>query len=448
MPSQGLYNKGFVSAIQLMDAREIMPQIVDQARDRQFIDIARLIGRTLPTKVPIYHNHVNEDVNVVGVVNSVTSGSGSATVVAVLTEASSGVWRKGNVVRVNGKNALVTNVATTSNIDTLTLKSANGSNLTVAGTNKITFSTLASGEGANPVAGVRYKTTPYSNKVQIIEHFAPVITDIQGMSKQEITGKGIWGYQRDQDILMMKKAISGALISGQGSVTLFSDGSPALTDSDGNPVQLTSGLDEQVATYGGSRNATTTGVITLADIAAREDALIARKAPKDFMVIGSTAAMRPYSTFLKNLGSSGITSGRINIDGKEVDLTVEKYSSVGGFKYDFAMIDTFDDPTVYPSGVVDIAGSLYYIPKDAVALVGGGTQKRFTVRYMQNTEASPLTAGTGPNVRWEDMICEKSWGGLAPNPTAGDNKLYTKWTSYQGLELLGVRHFFKEGIIF
>ena len=264
------------------------------------------------------------------------------------------------------------------------------------------------------------------------------------MSRVEIADKGIYGYQRDQDMLLLKKAISGALIGGQQSVAQFGDAIVGLPDKDGAPIQLTSGLDEQISTYGGLRSLTVLGTVDLDQIAIREDAMIARKAPKDYMVIGSTAAMRPYSNFLKGLNSSGVTSARMNIDGREVDLVVNKYSSVGGFNYDFVNIATFDDPTMYPATSSDIGRSLYYVPKDSVALVGGGTSKRFLVRFLRNQY---LQKSVGPNVSWEDMIAEKNWGGLAPHSTDGDNVLHTKWTTYQGLELLGVRHFSKE-IIF
>lgn len=443
----GIFNKGYVSAIQMMDAREIMPEIVDVANDKQFIDITRLMGRTKETTVPIYYNHVNEDVNQVGIVASVTSGSGTVTVVAVLTSGSSGSWVKSQLIKVNGKNALITNVSTNSGtgVDTLTFSSVNANVLTVAAAAKITKVGAAVGEGANPATGTRYKTTLYSNKIQAIEHYAPGLTDIQAMSKTEIKGSGIWGYQRDQDITAMKKDISGTLIGGQGSVTLFADASPVLVDSDGKPVQTTSGLDEQVVTYGNTRNLTTTGVVVLADITAREDALIAKKSPKSFMVVGSTAAMRPYSTYFKALGSGGVNSVRMNIDGRSIDLVVDNYRSVGGFSYDHAQIDTFDDPTVYPSAATNIGGSLYYIPKDSVNLVNGGTQKRFLIRYMKN-EDSTNHAPQGKNVSWEDLICERSWGGKTG--TDGTNTLFTKWTTYQGLELLGLPHFFKEVVIF
>jgi len=447
MPSQGIYNKGFVSSIQLMDAREIMPEIVDVANDKQFIDISRIMGRTKETGVAVYYNHVNEDVNQVGIVASVTSGSGTTTVVAVLTSGSSGTWVKTQLIKVNGKNALITNVSTNSGtgVDTLTFTSVNANVLTVAAAAKITKAGAAVAEGANPATGTRYKTVLYSNKIQAIEHYAPGLTDIQAMSKTEIKGSGIWGYQRDQDITAMKKNISGTLIGGQGSVTLFSDATPVLVDSEGKPVQTTSGLDEQISTYSGSRNLTTTSVVTAADIATREDALIAKKSPKQFMVFGSTAAARPYSTYLKNLGSGGVESVRMQIDGRSVDLVVDNYKTVGGFSYDIAKIETFDDPTVYPSSATNIGGSLYYIPKDSVNLVGGGTQKRFLVRYMKNME-SMNHAAQGKNVTWEDLICERSWGGKTG--TDGSNTLYTKWTTYQGLELLGLPHFYKEVVIF
>jgi len=447
MPSQGTQNKRFVSSISLMDAREIYPKIIDQARDREFASLTKIMGRYKKTTMSIFHNHVNEDTNVIGVVDSVTTGNnvaGLATSVIVLTEATSGAWGKADVINIRGKNAIVRSVSTTANVDTLTIDSVNGTGIPVAATNKVYWRGKAAGEGAKPGTGIRYKTTPYSNKIQIVEVYGVPITDINSMSKVEIEGEGIYGYQRSQEMIMVKKAISAMMIGGQGSTTQFSDASPALVDADGNPIQTASGMVEQIATYGVSApNITTSGAVVGADISAYEDLLLAVKAPKDFMLVGGTAAMRPYSTFLKNLASSGVTSVRMHIDGREVDLVVDKFTSPGQFRYDLVQVDTFDDGTLYDSGVGGISAALYGIPKDEVALVGGGSEKRFNVRYQE--QAYGPKAG-GPNVKWADMVREHNSGGLAPNPTGDDNVWKTKWTAYMGPEFLGVRHFFRQAI--
>ena len=109
--STGTVVKSFVSAIDFLDQRDIDPNIYDQSRDRAFTDIMKIVNRTKPAKMFFYNNFVNNDVYEVANVASVTSGSGTATVVFVINSATT-FPRVGDLIKTSnasnvGKQALV-----------------------------------------------------------------------------------------------------------------------------------------------------------------------------------------------------------------------------------------------------------------------------------------------------------------------------------------------------
>lgn len=146
-------------------------------------------------------------------------------------------------------------------------------------------------------------------------------------------------------------------------------------------------------------------------------------------------ARRPWDVWLKNLGSSGVTSVRLNIDGRSVDMNVDHFS-YGNFEFDFIHLPIFDHPELMPAAVIpEVVGSVYWVPKDKVQVEGGGSQPRMQIRYFPK----PMAGG---NASYSNgIITEWYTGALAPVPTSSTMVWHTDWITYQGLECLGVKHF-------
>jgi hypothetical protein len=187
--SQGTVVKSFVSAIDFLDQRDIDPNIYDQSRDRAFTDIMKMVNRTKPAKMFFYNNFVNNDVYEVANVASVTSGSGSPTVVFVINSATT-FPRVGDLIKTSnasnvGKQALVTAVSGTS----ITVQSVDNSNFTVAASDKVQFGSNAFPEQSGAPANRRYGLTKYFNNIQIFRE-VDEISDVQKVAKIEVNVGG------------------------------------------------------------------------------------------------------------------------------------------------------------------------------------------------------------------------------------------------------------------
>lgn len=446
---QGTLNKPFVSAIQFLDQREINPNLIDQSRDRAFTDIMKIIGRYKETKVPIYNYFVNNDVFADSVVTSVSSGYGTAIITIVLTAATSGYARVGDVASFSNTNdtqggvkkqGIVQTVNTVSGVDTVKIQSVDNSPLYAATNDTIGWVSNAYGEGSGNPVNRKYGMTRYINQVQIFKE-TDIITDIQKGSKIEVTVNGqpyYLPYSHIQKVNYLNGVISAQMILGNQSITLFADANPYLIDASSNAIQTTMGLDQYINTYGASTSVASIGTLGFTDLNSMIDAFLANKAPNQQMGFSGSKARRPWDVFFKNLGSAGVTSVRMVIDGKSVDLEVD-HVSYGNFDFDLIHLPIVDHPQLFnPTVLPEIVGSIYWVPKDKVEVVGGGLEGRLQIRYM-NTGSE----GQGANTYSNGIISEWRTGALAPIPTTDAGVLNTYWKTIQGLEALGVKHFQK-----
>lgn len=441
--AQGTLNKAFVSAISFLDQRDINPNLIDQARDAEFTDIMKLVGRYKEAKVPIYNYFVNNDVFADGVISSVSSGYGTAIMTVVLTSASSGYARVGDLVRSSntnmvGQQAWIKQVTSVSGVDTIVLQSVNNSPLYGVANDILSFSSNAFAEKSDAPANRKYGVTRYINQVQIFRE-VDEITDVQKVSKIEVSINGQPYYTPLNHIYKLKALngfISAQMIAGVQSTTLFSDSNPYLADANGNPIQTTMGLDQYVTTYGISGQVSTLGTVGFTDVNTMIDNFIANKAPHQQMGFCGSRAKRPWDVWLKNLGSSGVTSVRLVIDGRSIDMEVDHFR-YGNFEFDFIYLPIIDHPQLFgPTVVPDINGSVYWVPKDKVRVEGGGMEARLQIRYLPKPMAGGNSLSNG-------IITEWHTGALAPIPTNSSMVWHTDWYTNQGLEALGLKHFQK-----
>lgn len=448
--TQGVVIKSFVSAIDFLDQRDIDPNIYDQSRDRAFTDIMKIVNRYKPATMFFYNNFVNNDVYEVGTVSAVTT-TGLAQIQFTINTAST-FPRVGDLIKTSntnniGKQARVQVVTLGSGTATLTVKSVGGNASAFFATigDLVQFGSNAFAEKSDAPVNRRYALTKYFNNIQIFRE-VDEISDVQKVAKIEVNVGGdyhILPYQTVQKVIKLNGDISVQMLAGDQSSTLFNDANPFLADpSSGLPIQTTGGLDWYITTYGISDSAAVLGVFGFTELDDIIDNFIANKAPQDFFVFMGSRSYGVISKFLKNLGSSGVTSVRIVVDGNTLDFEVEQLK-YRGYTFDFVHIPIFDHPQLFSATLVnDINGSLYFVPKDQVDTVDNGMQPRIQIRHTP----TPFM-GTSANMSSNGIITEWRTGALAEVPTSSLAQLHTDWMTQQGLECLAVKHFQKYRIV-
>lgn len=437
--SQGTMIKSFVSAIDFLDQRDIDPNIYDQSRDKAFTDIMKLVNRYKPATMFNYHNFVNNDVYEVGNISAITTNTAVTVVFTINTSVA--FPRVGDLImtKTTGKQLLITAVTIGATTD-ITAKSVDGTAVTLTVGDDVAFSSNAFSEKSDAPTNRRYGLTKYYNLIQIFRE-VDEISDIQKVAKIEVNVGGdyhILPYQTVQKYIKLQGDISVQMLAGVQSTTLFNDASPALSGPNGLPVQTTGGLDWYVRTYGITDQAATAGTFGFTELDEIIDNFIANKAPTDQMVFMGSKAYRIISKFLKNLGSSGVTSVRLMIDGKTLDFEVE-HLSYGGYEFDFIHVPIFDHPQLFSADLrPDVNGSMYFVPKDQVDTVDNGRQPRMQIRHTP----TPFM-GNAANKSANGIVTEWRTGALAEIPTSSTMQLHTDWETGQGLECLAVKHFQK-----
>jgi hypothetical protein len=195
-------------------------------------------------------------------------------------------------------------------------------------------------------------------------------------------------------------------------------------------------LDWYVTTYGIVDQAAVLGVFGFNELDEIINDWLSVKAPTDQMGFMGSNAKRLLDKFFKNLGSSGVTSVRLIIDGQTVDMNVD-HVSYGGFEMDFIWVPIFDHPQLFSTTIrPDVNGSIYWVPKDMLETVDGGREPRMQIRHTP----SPFMGANGSS---NGIIKEWRTGALAEIPTNSQALLHTDWYTAQGLECLGVQLFLK-----
>jgi hypothetical protein len=444
-------DKAYVSAIQLLDKREINPNSLDIYNEDGLTDILGVAGRYKPTSMAIYHSYVNQPLFMQAVVSGAPTGAGTkaSPLVITLSAQTSGYVRKTDVIKFpNGKNGYVTNVAKGAQ-DVITVTPVNqNATLAAASTNKLNIFTNAVGEKSLALENRRFSL---SKKVNLIQVFREVNeeTDIQSMSAIEVNfgGQARYSVKNLADKVVMHRAsVNAALIGGQ--MSLQADGSTpsefgtatasAITDPvGGGSTQFTRGLDEYIALDGVNDTVGTLDQVVMADFADLADQLLAKKTTKDFMVYGGSKVTRRVDDTLAGVNNL-LTQGRLILDGQERNFSVQKLK-YGGFSYQFANLPILDSDEMF--GGTDISKSLYFIPTDKVKVRGGGSEPRLQIRYMKHQLPGKTNAGN-------DIWGEWHSGALAPTGSQGDEMIWrTNFITYQGLEGLGTEHFAKMKVL-
>jgi hypothetical protein len=447
--SLGTINKSYVSAVDpIIDTREINKKITDVYNEDELSDILSFGDKKMPTKQPVYYTFYDDPL-VKFIAASSVSGSGSTTVTLTLTAATSGYARKGDLVMsvTNTNVGIITNVVTSSGIDTVTVQSVSGANLTMtnaAGQNFSLFS-RAQGENSYTPSNIRFGLTRQTNKYQIFRETSR-ITDVQNAStiEVEINGQPKWFFKDQwEKAILVKQQLNAAIWGGDMSVTSYSDTNPILTDSvtdptglsGGGAVQTTRGVNKYIELYGTSLVNGSLGTYQKANLDDLITNLIAVRAPKRYWALSSTLAKTTVDTYFKALGSSGVQSVRIIVGGRELDLQVDKVT-YGKFELNYAVMTMLDHPVTF--GYSTIAKNIYYLPyENRVKVEGNGSDDQIRLRFVPKQ-----------TVYGNDMINEIHYGALNPiNPNGEGMFTGTDFVQAVGLEFLAPQFGIKQQVI-
>ena len=468
----GATNKYTASAVALLDQREIYNQLIDIQDDAEWLDFMYMAGKKDATAVPFYTSFYNDNLYKLLTVAGVPTGTTTIPLIPLSTADYNFVlvgdllkFPSGAVGRVQEKQpAAIIKVQSVSG-------TALAASLAAMNGVKLSAFSNAQEEGSVEPGTRRWSVNSLQNRVQIFRN-AIKITDVQNASKIELEFNGkpyILPYEMIQGLQKHRGDISLAMWLGEVSNTLFADVDgptatatpPYLQGETGYGVQTTRGMDSYITNYGINDSVTTAGTFTLSDLSDLEAQLTAVRAPMEYMIAGSNPAVAVISDFLKNLPSSGTTittntlatpipphtattvanngyyrsgvnSGVLSVNGREIDLQAEKFMH-GGYTYNLKAFKVLSNTDVINYTGGPIAKSIYFLPMGKVKTVGGGMNDYFRYKYM----AQPAP-GTG-SVETAELMT----GALAPTPTNQEQSLTVSWTSNMGLEVFAPNKFAK-----
>lgn len=464
-------SKQFVSSVSFLDQREILNKLLDVTNEEySFLDVMELLGQSVQTAVPEYHNFINQElyaealtIGPVGsadgdVIVSVKAANGSQAAVNDTTIAVSGAMteivlvikyqdqagevRAGDLVMTHqGRVAYVKSVGQFGSTvkSQLHLVSVDGTDIydvtTDAGVteaalagSKLSVFSNAAGEGSKSPKARNTKPVKRSNKVQIFKE-KYVMTDIQAASKVEFDYKGQSYYflkGQHEALTRFRGDIAFALMFGIGSTGKFTDSTYGnLVDAEGNPVQTTNGLRQEIVTNGVNQTAAAT--MTAAHWSTLTTALNKRRAPSEYMIFTGTEGNIAMDNFFNTLaGNNGLSANaRFSIDGRDIDLGVDKIRLYGR-SYIKKHLPIFDHQNVINfTSSAGLESEAYFVPMGKIKAAGSGESMDYLrTRYM---------ATSGTDLKYREIML----GGLAPTPTDERSVLECHYESVQGLEVLG-----------
>jgi len=434
MASVGTATKQYYSLINFLDTREILKQIVDIQNDQGLTEIFKP-SRYFVTPQETFHHFVNESLfKLFDTTGQTVTGTGTAAITATGTVATSGFVRKGCMIYfpTGGAVGYVTNISTAGGKDTLTIASVDGSNITTAAGDKYGVSGITVGEKSINPSNVRYGLTKYFNRIQTFREVNEM-TDVQNASTVEVEFEGkpyivykdLW-----EKFVLLKGNVNAAFFAGKQSATGYGDAVPtaALLDPyTSYPTSFTRGLYDFINTYGKSTALATPGTMQFTtDMATIVQQLLAAKCPKSLFWWNGTNANLVVDNALKNLGSSGVNSVRLVVDGKTLDFEVDQWK-YGGFTFKKMAMGILDSQELFVNTV--FPKYAYLVPDDKAKVEGGdGYVPRVSVRYFK----AQVARNQGDDI-WEEWHS----GALAPTGPIGDEKIWrANFDTQQGIEML------------
>lgn len=453
----GQINKPYISAIPLLDEREIAPQIIDIQSDAAWTQYILESGRAqrLPAKIPHFDSFYNDPRYIIIDTTGSTVTNSGTTVVTItnLTTTNSNIAIVGHILLLsNGLTGRVQTRTTSGGQDTITVQSVSNNPLTLVAGDKLSVVGNAQEESSLAPSPQRWNLTSVRNNIQIFRTDAAV-SDVQGWSQRTVKVNGdphVIPQMFIDSLQQLMGQIAMQSWVGEASPTLFEDSSPVLTGVQGNAVQTTRGMNTYINLFGLQPSVATPGTITVFDLQDVCDQLTSRKAPDEYMMCGGMSPVTVMDVWLKNLGSSGATSVRLMGDGGDTNFMATQFS-FGGYTFYLKREKLLSNPQTFnyvASGTTkqEVARRLYLLPYGKCPIYGGTDGNSGSMvdywrfRYMES--APKLGKGSNTiNSTSNGMIWEILTGGLAPQPTNQTSNMEVTFNSQTGLEVFSSQKF-------
>jgi len=458
--TSGAANANYLTAPAVLLQRDLYHTLIDRYNDEDFLEILtdsasnKLFSPPKEmAKVPIYYSFFNEPLYsllTLTASQTVTTGSAASTTITGMTTAQTSILVVGNLICAPG--GVVWRVRSITDGSSITIDTVSGAapSTTLVNTAVCSVFSNAQQEQATGATPQKWDVDSVYNYIQLFNN-ATSVTDIESMTMIEVNVDGkpyLLNYELVQLLRAHRGHISLAMLLGQisGSTLTFTNNVPASTI-----AQTTRGLDQYITAQGGNvQNLAVSNTVALSDIRALNSTMTTARCPQNYFAIGAQDVISQYSDFMKNLPSSsasqpaggGINSGRIMINGKDLDLEVEKFN-YGGRTFNFKAINAFSNNQVInfddgSGNKMSPATSLYLLPTDMTATYGEGRVPYFRYRYM-NPPAGIMGASANRSVNGPTV--ETITGFLAPIATSRTREMVVEYSTNMGFELFNSNKF-------
>ncbi len=439
-----LINKAYVSGISWLDEREIFNKVLDiRNEEYSFLDVMELMGQSQKTDQPSYHHFKNRELYEVETIKTgstpVDNSAGAFSDIDIQlsnTVAGASSPKLGNLILFpNQKVGLVYAKSDSASGDTISVKAVDGtSDLQPAADQLLSIFSNAQGEGSLAPDPSRWGMDKEFNQIQIFKD-SYQLTDVQLASTIEVEyqGKRYYVYKAAMESLRKFRGdVAHSMLFGRISDENFTNGAPTLTDTEGNPVQTTKGLDQYITDAGSLFPGTTVNQAFFQDLSKKLDQV---RVTSDMWLFMGGIPCIAFDDYLNGLGNSGTLAqagGRFSLDGRNLDFGVDSFKLYGRTygKKKLPLLDNLT--TVNFTGSAGFEKVIYGVPADKVKTHGGeGMVDRFRTRYMEVPGAA--NNNSYGNVKYRELHL----GGLASTPTNSRSVLECVFETRQGFELFG-----------
>ena len=339
----GQLDKNYVSSVDFLDQREILNQVLNITNEeKSFVDIMEMMGKSVVTGNPEYHHWVNEEIYqtlVVDIAGTDAALDADNRQTVALKNGTVNNVRAGEILMLpDGSTAYVYSVDRANDeVELEPVTSGAQSAYTYSDDMVLAVIGNAAGEGSFAPEGRNVGVSKASNQVQIFKE-SYKLTDVESANRIEFNfnGKPFYFLKGQHEALMKFRAdIAQTMLFGRISDAGFAAGSTAkLLDANGKPIQTTRGLNQYIEENGIQENLSGGEIIDLDLFADLARTFAAKRTPKTYTVYTGVEPKIQIDNMANALtsGASFSPNARIMVDGKELDLGMDRLS-IYGYNY-------------------------------------------------------------------------------------------------------------------
>lgn len=440
--THGIVDKKAISAVEFLDTREIMQQLVDITNEgSSFAMWYNWTDRYESTTQTTWSDKVNVELfSVETITDPAVTVHTAGTEITVRVASANGTSFPvvGEILQIPGANkarAIIKAKTPDAGGDLLRLKSENGDALNLANGQKLAVNGSVASEGGTFLAGRHYVPTVRRNNIQIWDETIYESTDIQMACDVELEINGSKKYLNKQEIegtLAMMKKVSMDLLFAKGTGDNFIITNPTQVDAADRAQSTTRGVLPHIVAEGINIPSTTIGDELFDDLKREYDK---KRVKGVFDVLCGTEGEIQWDNYFYNFGGAGIgpDNSRWMIEGDTLKLGINSYSRFG-LTFRKMPLLAFNDPnTANFDGSAGYNNYMLLLPTAPIALYGGKSAPGIRIRYM------PLPGG-GANVTSNGKYRTTDHGRYADSPNSVDRTVLRACETKQGLHMLNAPH--------